>query len=349
MRFHITLATFAILASGLIATAQQPAKADADMQAVLDRLAQLGGKPIETLTPQDARKQPTPADAVMALLKKQGKPTAPQPVAKVEDRMIGGAAGQIPARVYWPSGSGPFPILVYYHGGGWVIGSAEVYDATPRALVNLAGCVVVSVNYRLAPEHKFPAAHDDAAAAYEWVLKNAASLSGDPRRVAVGGESAGGNLAVATAMAARDRKWPPPSSVMAVYPIASGDTSSPSYRENAQAKPLNKAMMEWFFGHYQRAAADRQDPRIDLVRANLAGLPPTVIVTAQIDPLRSEGETLAARLRAAGVSVSARDYAGVTHEFFGMSAVVAKAKDAQAFAAGFLKTGFTNGRQEPSR
>lgn len=176
--------------------AAPPAKPDADMQAVLDQLAALGGKPIETLTAVEARKQPTPADAVKALLKKQGKSADPQRVGKVESRMIGGAVGQIPAKVYWPAGNGPFPVVVYFHGGGWVIADADVYDATPRALVNLAHCVVVSVNYRRGPEHKFPAAHDDANAAYAWVLKNAASVNGDPAKVAVVGESAGGNLAV---------------------------------------------------------------------------------------------------------------------------------------------------------
>jgi acetyl esterase/lipase len=317
-----------------------PAKADADMQAVLDQLAALGGKPIETLTAVEARKQPTPADAVKALLKKEGKSAAPQPVGKVESRMIGGAAGQIPAKVYWPAGGGPFPVVVYFHGGGWVIADANVYDATPRALVNLAHCMVVSVNYRRGPEHKFPAAHDDANAAYEWVLKNAASIHGDASKVAVAGESAGGNLAITVAMNARDKNMQLPVYIVSVYPVAGGDTSTPSYQENANAKPLNKAMMEWFFKNYLRSDADRNDPRIDLVHADLKGLPPTTVITDQIDPLRSEGQMLADRLRDAGVRVDARTYDGVTHEFFGMGAVVAKAKAAEQQAADGLKKGF---------
>ena len=322
-----------------------PAEPDAQMQAVMTELASLGGKPIETLTPAEARRQPTPTDAVMSLLKKQGKPTDPTalvPGVTHADRTIAGAAGSIPARVYTPSGTGPFPVIVYYHGGGWVIGSKEVYDGGARGISKMANAVVVSIDYRLSPENKFPAAHDDAFAAYRWALANAASIKGDPRRVAVAGESAGGNLAVATAMAARDAGVQLPVHVLAVYPIAAGDTTSPSYVENATAKPLNRAMMSWFFDKYARTPADRQDPRVDLVGANtnLRGLPPTTIITAQIDPLRTEGQTLAQKLGVAGVSVDSRNWDGVTHEFFGMAAVVDKAREAQQYAADRLKTAF---------
>ena len=317
---------------------------DPQMQAVLDQLKALGPKPLETLTAAEARKQPTPADAVMALLKKQGKSTAPQPVGKVEDRMLAGATGPLPARLYWPAGAGPFPVLVYYHGGGWVIANKDVYDATPRALVNLANCLVVSVDYRQGPEHKFPAAHDDAWAAYEWVVKNAASINGDPARIAVGGESAGGNLAVATAIAARDRKLPMPIHQMVVYPIAGFDTNTASYKENAAAAPLSKPAMEWFFKQYLRSPADGKDPRINLVDADLKGLPPATVITAQIDPLRSEGMMLANRMKAAGVAVEYRNYDGVAHEFFSMGAAVAKAKEAEQQAAEGLNKAFSQPR-----
>ena len=313
---------------------------DSQMKAVLDQLRALGPKPLETLSPVEARTQPTPADAVKALLTKQGKSTAPQPVGKVEDRMVGGASGMIPARIYWPAGAGPFPVLVYFHGGGWVIANKDVYDATPRALVNMAGCMVVSVDYRQAPEHKFPAAHDDAVAAYSWVVKNAPALNGDPRRIAVGGESAGGNLAVATAIAARDGKLQAPVYQMVVYPIAGSDTNTASYQENAAAAPLSKPAMEWFFKHYLRSAADAKDPRINLVGANLKGLPPAIVITDQIDPLRSEGAMLADKMKAAGVTVEYRNYDGVTHEFFSMGAVVDKAKQAEQAAADGLKQAF---------
>ena len=317
-----------------------PATPDAEMQAVLDELAALHGKPIETLTALDARKQPTPTDAVKQLLKKQGKPTTPPPGATLTTRSVSGAAGQLAANIYTPDGAGPFPVIVYYHGGGWVIADRNVYDGGARSLAINAKAVVVSADYRLAPEHKFPAAHDDALAIYEWALAHAASIKGDPKRVALAGESAGGNLAIATAIAARDKKLQAPLAVVSVYPIAVGDTTSPSYVENANAKPLNRAMMSWFFDKYQRTPADRMDPRINLVGADLKGLPPITIVNAQIDPLRSDGDMLAAKIRDAGGSVVQKTYDGVTHEFFGMGAVHSKAKDAESYAADALKKVF---------
>lgn len=318
----------------LRAAAVQP---DAQMKRVLDQLAALGGKPIEKLTPAEARQQPTPADAVKALLQKQPASTAPEPAVKVEDRSIPGPDGTLPVRVYRPGGGGgPLPVLLYFHGGGWVIANKDVYDATPRALATLVKAVAISVDYRQGPEHRFPAAHDDAFAAYAWVMKNAGEFGGDPRRIAVVGESAGGNLAIAVSMMARDKGIALPRYQVAVYPIAGSDTNTESYRENAAAKPLNKPLMEWFFAHYLRSASDGRDPRINLVGASLSGLPPTSIVTAEIDPLRSEGQQLATKLKAAGVTVQQNDYPGVTHEFFGMAAVIDKARDAQEQVASAL-------------
>ncbi|MEP7065300.1 MAG: alpha/beta hydrolase [Gemmatimonadota bacterium] len=306
------------------------AKPDSDMQAVLDQLAALHGKPIETLSAAEARKQPTPTDAVKALLKKMGKPTAPPPGVTAVDRTIQGAAGPLKARVYTPTaGTKPFPVIVYYHGGGWVIATIDTYDGGARALAMGAKAIVVSVEYRKGPENKFPAAHDDAFAAYKWVMTHASQMGGDSSRMALAGESAGGGLAVATAMAVRDAKLPAPKYVLSVYPIAQPDTETASYRENAAAKPLNRPMMEWFFEQYLRSPADAKDPRIDLAGADLKGLPPTMIINAQIDPLRSDGEMLASKLKADGVMVERKVYPGVTHEFFGMGAVLAKAKDAE--------------------
>ena len=317
-----------------------PAAPDAEMQAVLDELAALHGKPIETLTAVEARQQPTPTDAVKRLLAKQGKSAAPPAGATLTARTVSGAAGQLPANIYTPDGAGPFPIVVYFHGGGWVIADRNVYDGGARALAIGARAVVVSADYRSGPEHKFPAAHDDALAVYEWALKNAAAIKGDPKRIALVGESAGGNLAVATAIAARDKSLQAPRAIVSVYPIAMGDTTSPSYIENATAKPLNRAMMSWFFQQALRSPADRLDPRINLVSANLEGLPPVTIINAQIDPLRSDGEMLAEKIRAAGGSVEQKTYEGVTHEFFGMGAVHSKAKDAEARASDALKKAF---------
>ena len=327
------------LALGAIAHAQAPtsARPTAEMQAVLDELAALKGKPIETLTPKEARKQPTPADAVAKLMKKMK--LKPEVVDDVDNRSIDGPAGDIKIRIYTPKGAGPFPVIVYYHGGGFVIADLDVYDATPRALANAVNAVVVSAHYRQGPEHKFPAAHDDAFAAYQWTLANAAKIKGDPSRVAVVGESAGGNLANSVSLTASDRKLPMPIYQVLVYPVADSDLTTPSYRENADAKPLSAAIMKWFFEH-AATPADAKDPRLAPLHADLAGMPPTTVITAQIDPLRSEGEAFAKKLEAAGVKTNYRNFDGVTHEFFGMGAVVPEAKAAMAVAAADLKAVF---------
>ena len=332
--------TAAMPKGGAAMAAATPGAPDAQMQAVLDELGAMNGKPIETLSAPEARKQPTPTDAVKAVMAKQGKPAAPPAGVTLTNRTIPGAAGQMPTNVYTPDGAGPFPVIVYYHGGGWVIGSKDVYDGGARAIAMMANAIVISSDYRVGPEHKFPASHDDAVAAYEWALRNAASLKGDPKKVALVGESAGGGLAVATAIAARDRKLQMPLAIISVYPIAGSDTTTASYVEHANAKPLNRAMMSWFFDKYLRSAADRQDPRINLVAADLKGLPPTTIINAAIDPLRTDGELLATKLKAAGVTVDQRTYDGVTHEFFGMGAVHDKAKDAEGMAASALRKAF---------
>jgi acetyl esterase len=314
---------------------------DDDMKKVLDAHAALGAKPLETLTPAEARKGPTPADAAKKVAASEGKSTAPDPAVKSADRTIPGPAGALPVRIYTPaSGAGPWPVVVYYHGGGWVIANKEVYDGGARAISKLANAVVVSVDYRQGPEHRFPAAHDDAIATYKWALANAASINGDPKKVALAGESAGGGLAVATAIAARDMKLQQPTSIVSVYPIAGTDTNTASYQENANAKPLSKPAMEWFFRNYLNGAQDYADPRVNLVAADLKGLPPVTIINAQIDPLRSDGEQLADKLRAAGVDVQQKTYGGVTHEFFGMGNVLDKAKDAEQMAADALKKGW---------
>ena len=354
----IALAVTALAASGLVfaaahtapgAAGTMPAKASAqagaekDMQEVLDALAGLKPKPIESLTPAEARKQPTPADAVNVVLKKEGKSTDPEklvPGVKSVDRMITGAAGQIPARVYTPDGVGPFPVIVYFHGGGWVIGNKQVYDGGARGLAAQAHAVVVSVDYRLSPEAKFPAAWDDSLAAYKWTLANAATMKGDPKKLALAGESAGGNLAVATAIAARDAGLQAPLHVLAVYPVAQTSLTTESYMEHAMAKPLNKAMIEWFVDKLTTSPANLKDTRLQLVDAKLQGLPPVTLISAQIDPLRSDGTMLETALKAAGVPVERKNYDGVTHEFFGMAAVVKKAKDAQEYAGQRLKQAF---------
>ena len=320
------------------------ARADADMQAVLDAHASLKPKPIEKLSAAEARKQPTPADAVNVVLKKKGMSTDPLvlvPGVKHVDRTITGAAGEIPARIYTPDGAGPVPVIVYFHGGGWVIADKQVYDGGARGLSKQANAVVVSVDYRQSPEHKFPAAWDDALAAYKWTLANAAALKGDPKKLALAGESAGGNLAVATAIAVRDAGLQAPLHVVAVYPVAQTNLETPSYKANANAKPLNRPMIKWFVDKLINSPADLKDPRISLVDAKLQGLPPVTLINAPIDPLLDDGAMLEAALQKAGVPVERKLYDGVTHEFFGMAAVVAKAKDAQEYAGQRLKASFS--------
>ena len=326
--------------TSLVLAAHIQPKANKEMQAVLDQLTALGGRPIEQLTPQEARQQPTPADAVKALLKLRGRSTAPEPVAKVENKSIASPGGEIPIRIYTPAGPGPFPVLLYIHGGGWVIADLDTYDSSPRALANAAKTVVVSTHYRQAPEHPFPASHEDAFTAYKWVRENAGSFNGDPNRVAVAGESAGGNMAAAISLMAREQNVPLPLHQVLIYPVASTDMDTPSFQENANAKPLNKAMMEWFAKHEFQNPQNKHDPRIDLVNASLRGLPSTTIITAEIDPLRSEGKVLADKLKVAGVDVDYKNYDGVTHEFFGMGAVLEESRDATKLAAKNLMKAF---------
>lgn len=319
-------------------------RADDDMKAVLDASAAQDPKAIEKISPAEARVQPNFADAVKAVLQQQGRDTSPQalvPGVTSRDTKIPGAAGTLPVRIFTPSGKGPFPVIVYFHGGGWVIANKQVYDAGARGLAKQANAVVVSVDYRLAPEAKFPAAWDDALAAYKWATTHARSIKGDPKQLALAGESAGGNLAVATAVAARDAGLTQPKHILAVYPVAqTGSLNTPSYIENAVAKPLNRPMVEWFLDNLLRSPDDKKDTRLDLVHANLSGLPPVTIINATIDPLRSDGSQLEEALKSAGVPVDRRLYTGVTHEFFGGAAVIQKAQQAQEYAGERLKQSF---------
>ena len=231
-------------------------------------------------------------------------------------------------------------MVLYIHGGGWVIADIDVYDSSPRALAKAANAIVVSIEYRHAPEAKFPAAHDDANAAYQWVVANAAKWGGDPKRLAIVGESAGGNMAITVAMAARDKGWPAPLIVLAVYPVANTSMDTASKKQFAAAKPLNTPMLTWFFKHTLASPDQAGDPRLNLVAGKLDGLPPTTIILAQIDPLHDDGVGLADTLTAAGVTVDLKEYPGVTHEFFGMGAVVPGAKQAEDYAAAKLKAAF---------
>jgi len=315
-------------------------RTDADMQKVLNKFASFDAKAVEKTTPAEARMQPTIADAVKGVLADQKRDASPQalvPGVTSSERSVPGAAGDLPATVYTPDGTGPFPVILYFHGGGWVFADRKVYDGGARGLSKHANAIVVSVDYRRAPESKFPAAHDDALAAYRWLTANAATLKGDPKRLALAGESAGGNLAVATAVAAKKAGLTPPKHILSVYPVAQASTETPSYLKYADAMPLNRPMMLWFISHVTNSPADTKDTRIDLVHADLTGLAPVTVINAEIDPLLDDGAQLEQALRNANVSVERKVYSGVTHEFFGTAAVVQKAQEAQTYAGSRLK------------
>lgn len=310
------------------------------MAVVIEKLVSYKDPPLVTLSAQEARKQHTPADAAMDVIKEHNLPV---PINNVDttgmDIPVEG--GTIHLRIYTPkTGKAMYPVIVYYHGGGWVIANLDTYNASAQGLANQVEAVVVSVAYRQAPEHKFPTAHNDSYAAYAWTVENAASIKGDPKKIAVVGESAGGNLACAVSIMARDKGIQLPVNQVLVYPIAGYDFTTPSYMESDSINPLNTGLMKWFFDKYLNNPSEGMNPLISLVTANLKGLPPTTIIGAQYDPLRSEGKMLADNLKKAGVKVKYKLYDGTTHEFFGMAAVVREAKQAQAMAASELKAAF---------
>ena len=253
----------------------------------------------------------------------------PAPVAAVEDRVIETPGAQIPVRVYTPAGTPPFPVAVCFHGGGFVLGSLDSHDGGARRLANASGCVVVSVGYRLAPEHPFPAAVEDAYAATRWVAEHARELNGDPRRIAVAGESAGGNLAAVVALLARDRGGPALGFQLLVYPAVDMEGEYASRTENGEGYLLSLEDMRWYEGKYLKDRSERADVRASPFRASShAGLPPALIITAEYDPLRDEGEAYGERLRAAGVPARVSRYEGMVHGFFGMVGLLDQAAEA---------------------
>ncbi len=287
-----------------------------EVRALLEKLEAQGGPALESLPPAEARKE-----AAEALQPLQGES---ETVSRTEDQRIPGPDGSIRIRIYTPGERGPLPGLVYFHGGGWVLCDLDTHDKTCRALAHKAGAVVVSVDYRLAPEHRFPAAVVDCCAATRWVAANAERLDVDPRRIAVGGDSAGGNLAAVVALKFRDEGGPALALQVLVYPVtnlAAFDT--PSYQEFAEGYYLTRTEMEWFRGHYLATAGDGQNPDASpLLAPDLRGLPPALVITAECDTLRDEGEAYARRLAEAGVDVTCTRYAGMVHPFFSLPGVI---------------------------
>jgi acetyl esterase len=284
----------------------------------------------------------TPAEARLVMDTALANPAFPKhPVHAVENRSIPGPAGDIPVRIYRPSGAETLPVVMWLHGGGWVIGSLDSHDQLCRLLCDESGAIVVSVEYRLAPEAKFPAAVDDAVAAWTWVNAHAHDLGGDPARVAVGGDSAGGNLAAVVSLVARDEKLARPRLQLLVYPVTDYEFDSPSMIDNAKGYFLEADGMRWFFDHYARTPADFADPRMSPMRApDLAGLPPAVVITAEFDPLRDQGEAYGKRLQDAGVDTEIVRGIGVFHGFFGFHEFMPPALPAWDVAVGALRRTF---------
>lgn len=300
------------------------------MRAVLLAARFGGGKPLNELSVPEARQA-----TVMQIPRRR----QPVPVASVVDRTIPGPAGELPIRVYTPEGPGPFPALVYFHGGGFVVGSLASGDPTCRALCHGASCVVVSVEYRLAPEHKFPAATDDCLAATRWLAAHAAELNADPARLAVAGESSGGNLAAVTALRLRDEGGPALRGQLLIYPVADYHTPpTPSYIANADGYLLTRAMMVWFWGHYLSDAGEANHPHAAPLRApDLSGLPAALVITAEFDPLRDEGERYAERLQQAGVPTQLARYDGMIHGFLLLSELFDEGRQAMEEAVLWLR------------
>jgi len=299
------------------------------VQMLLDGMTAAGGPPLTELSPADAREVYRGFIAF----------DQPEEVTRVDDRLVPGDGNDVPVRVYTPADAvgGNAPLLLWIHGGGWVLGDLDTADAAARALANRSGAVTVSVDYRLAPEHPAPAALEDCLAALTWCVENAELLGADVSRVAVGGDSAGGNLTACLCQRVRDDFGPEIDFQLLVYPVTDCTLSSPSMDENADGYLLTKASMEWFVGHYL-GEGDPKHPAVSPLHADsLAGLPPALVITAEYDPLRDEGEAYAAALRDAGVPVKHVRYDGQIHHFFHLAGILDDGRAAVDVAGAALR------------
>jgi acetyl esterase len=298
-------------------------------QVLLDQLAAAGGPSLQEMTPEEARQ----TYRMLAQL------SPAEDIHHVDDRHVPTPDGDVLVRVYTPAAAvgAPAPLLMWFHGGGWVIGDLETADGTCRALANRSGAVVVSVDYRLAPEHPFPAAADDALEAVLWAVEQAEVLGVDPTKVAVGGDSAGGNLAAVVAQRCRDEFGPALAFQLLVYPVTDLTLSHPSMEENAEGYFLTRDTMVWFRSCYV-GERDPRDPKVSpLFAQDLSGLPPALVITAEYDPLRDEGEAYAARLREAGVHAVVHRYEGQIHGFLSLVGLIDDAAGALERAAAALR------------
>ena len=314
---------------------QKSGRLDPRAEEMLKQMEQMDNPPLEQLTPAQAR------GIINAAAKKL--PVVPETVANVKNFNIPGPAGQIPIRTYTPQGSGPFPLLVYFHGGGWVFCNLDTHDNVCRSLANGAGCVVVSVDYRLAPEHKFPAAVEDAYAATKWVESNTMLINGDSTRIAVGGDSSGGNLAAVVSLMARDMGSPTLIFQLLAYPaIDISSFNTDSHRDYAEGYGLTGADMKWFQKHYLERKEDQRNPHASpLLADDLSGLPPALLITAEFDVLGDEGKAYANRLKQAGVSVKYIQYKGMIHAGVAWAVALDMVKDALDEATSTLRSAFS--------
>ena len=300
---------------------------------VLRAMAEAKLRPVEEMTPAEAREQ---MEATARARKAE-----PLPVARVEERTTRGPAGEIRLRLYWPQAAAPVPAIVYYHGGGHVIGSLDTHDFVARNLCSGVGALVASVDYRMGPEHKFPAAVDDSWAALQWIGANAASLGADPARMGVHGDSAGANLAAVVALLARDGGGPRLSLQSLVYPITDYGLVGDSYEKYANGYGiLTRGAMAWFRDHYLRNPEDADDWRASPIKASLAGVAPAIVVTAECDVLHDDGQRYAEALQRAGVPVEYKEFPGMIHAFFGMVPAVDDAMNAQRLVWAAFKQAF---------
>ncbi len=307
---------------------------DPEARAVIDQAPQAPPAPLE------------PAALRVAFTATWQPPNNMMPVANTYERTIPGAESELRAKVYQPEGDGPFPVLIWFHGGGWVIGSLDENEATCRVLCNEVGAAVLAVDYRLAPEHRFPAAAEDAYAALCWVAEHGDEIGADPQRISISGESAGGNLATVASMMARDRGGPMPLLQLLVSPVTAPPGDRKSYVDYAEGYFFSRASMEWFFQHYPRDEADLRNPYLmPLLAEDLSGLPPALVMTAEYEVLRDEGEEYAHRLLDAGVPCELVRYPGQIHGFFALLteqlsvSAVAHQRAAAALRKAFLTEG----------
>ena len=332
-----------------------PYAPSAGMQAVLAEYGEMHAKPLAGMTEAEAREVPTLADAERALSNIHGLPAVGPDIPEVRVVTASGAATALPGRLYRPKEAKNTPVIVFFPGETWVTGTLDSGDLTARELASRTGWIVVSILTRRAPEGLFPAAHDDGLAAYQWARAQIRGWGGDPTRVALAGEGAGANLALSTAMAARDRGTPVPDHLLLVTPLATSSLGGVSMAENADSRPLTRRTVRWEQRTYAPDGAARRDPRLDLLRRDdWAGLPAATVVLAEIDPLRAEGQAVADRLIAAGalqpgqpgegragpVQTEAQLFQGTAHGFFGLGGTVPEAAAAEDYAAGRLKAAF---------